>query len=206
MGWWDLDGLAGPTETVVIADDSADAAWVAADLIAQAEHDVLASAILFTPSTSLAEKVQVEVARQLEDRSRSSIIATSMQGQGGIVITRDLDEAVRLADEYAPEHMCLAVEDPAKYEKLITHAGGLFIGERSFEVLGDYVAGPSHTMPTGGTARFASPLNALDFVRITSLIALDDASSATLSEQAARIAFAEQLDGHATAALLRTDS
>ncbi len=201
-----LDGLAGPTETVVIADDSADAAWVAADLIAQAEHDVLASAILFTPSTSLAERVQVEVARQLEDRSRSSIIATSMQGQGGIVITRNLDEAVRLADEYAPEHMCLAVEDPAKYEKLITHAGGLFIGERSFEVLGDYVAGPSHTMPTGGTARFASPLNALDFVRITSLIALDDESSATLSEQAARIAFAEQLDGHAQAALLRTET
>jgi len=200
-----LDGLAGPTETVVIADDSADAAWVAADLIAQAEHDVLASAILFTPSKSLAEKVQIEVARQMEERSRSSIIATSMQGQGGIVITRDLDEAVRLADEYAPEHMCLAVKDPAKYEKVITHAGGLFIGERSFEVLGDYVAGPSHTMPTGGTARFASPLNALDFVRITSLIALDDESSATLSEQAARIAFAEQLDGHAQAALLRTN-
>ncbi|MBI5567398.1 MAG: histidinol dehydrogenase, partial [Chloroflexi bacterium] len=199
-----LDGLAGPTETVVIADDSADAEWVAADLIAQAEHDVLASAILFTPSASLAEKVQIEVARQMEDRSRASIIATSLQGQGGIVITRDLDEAVRLADEYAPEHMCLAVEDPAKYEEMITHAGGLFIGERSFEVLGDYVAGPSHTMPTGGTARFASPLNALDFVRITSLIALDDESSATLSEQAARIAFAEQLDGHAQAALLRT--
>ncbi|MFN8598412.1 MAG: histidinol dehydrogenase [Anaerolineae bacterium] len=201
-----LDGLAGPTETVVIADDSADAEWVAADLIAQAEHDVLASAILFTPSTALAEKVQIEVARQMEERTRSAIIATSMQGQGGIVITRDLDEAVRLADEYAPEHMCLAVENPAKYEAMISHAGGLFIGERSFEVLGDYVAGPSHTMPTGGTARFASPLNALDFVRITSLIALDDESSAVLSEQAARIAFAEQLDGHATAALLRTES
>ncbi len=200
-----LDGLAGPTETVVIADESADAAWVAADLIAQAEHDVLASAILLTPSTALAEKVQIEVARQMEERSRASIIAASLQGQGGIVITRDLDEAVRLADEYAPEHMCLAVADPTKYEKLITHAGGLFIGERSFEVLGDYVAGPSHTMPTGGTARFASPLNALDFVRITSLIALDDESSAALSEQAARLAFAEQLDGHATAALLRTN-
>lgn len=199
-----LDGLAGPTETVVVADDSADPAWVAADLIAQAEHDVLASAILLTPSRDLAEKVQIEVARQMEERTRSAIIATSMQGQGGIVITRDLEEAVRLADEYAPEHMCLAVENPAKYEALITHAGGLFIGERSFEVLGDYVAGPSHTMPTGGTARFASPLNALDFVRITSLIALDDESSAVLSAQAARIAFAEQLDGHATAALLRT--
>jgi histidinol dehydrogenase len=201
-----LDGLAGPTETVVIADDSAEAAWVAADLIAQAEHDVLASAILFTPSTSLAEKVLIEVARQLEERSRSEIIAASLAGQGGIVITRDLDEAVRLADEYAPEHLCLAVEDPAKYEKRITHAGGLFLGERSFEVLGDYVAGPSHTMPTGGTARFASPLNALDFVRITSLIALDDESSAVLSAPAARLALAEQLDGHAQAALLRANS
>lgn len=199
-----LDGLAGPTETVVVADESANAAWVAADLIAQAEHDVLASAILFTPSTALAEKVQIEVARQMEERRRSSIIAASLQGQGGIVLTGDLEEAVRLADEFAPEHLCLAVEYPAKYEKRITRAGGLFIGERSFEVLGDYVAGPSHTMPTGGTARFASPLTALDFVRITSLIALDDESSAGLSEQAARIAFAEQLDGHAAAALLRT--
>lgn len=198
-----LDGLAGPTETVVVADDSANPAWVAADLIAQAEHDVLATAILFTPSAKLAQAVQVEVGRQIEERSRSSIIAASMAGQGGIVITHDLEEAVRLADDFAPEHLCLAIEEPAKYEPLITHAGGLFIGERSFEVLGDYVAGPSHTMPTGGTARFASPLNVLDFVRITSIVALDDRSSSELSQHAARIAQAEQLDGHAQAALLR---
>jgi histidinol dehydrogenase len=201
-----LDGLAGPTETVVVADDSSNPAWVAADLIAQAEHDVLATAILFTPSVKLAQAVQIEVARQIEERSRSSIIAASIAGQGGIVITRDLEEAVRLADEFAPEHLCIAVEEPAKYESLITHAGGLFIGERSFEVLGDYVAGPSHTMPTGGTARFASPLSALDFVRITSIITLDDRSSSELSEHAARIAQAEQLDGHVQAALLRANS
>ncbi len=201
-----LDGLAGPTETVVVADDAANPAWVAADLIAQAEHDVLATAILFTPSRVFAEKVQVEVSRQLETRSRAEIIAVSLQGQGGIVITRDLEEAACLADEFAPEHLCMAVEQPEKYEPLITHAGGLFIGERSFEVLGDYVAGPSHTMPTGGTARFASPLNVLDFVRITSLIALDDESSSELSQHAARIAQAEQLDGHAEAAVLRTDT
>ena len=118
--------------------------------------------------------MQVEVAKQMEERSRASIIATSLAGQSGIVITRDVAEGVRLADEFAPEHMCLATENPEQWQGLVTHAGGLFIGERSFEVLGDYVAGPSHTMPTGGTARFASPLNALDFVRITSIIALDD--------------------------------
>jgi len=199
-----LDGLAGPTETVIVADESANPAWVAADLLAQAEHDVLATAILFTPSLPLAEAVQVEAAKQLEERSRVSILAASLAGQSGIVITRDVQEGVRLADEFAPEHMCLATENPEQWQSMITHAGGLFIGERSFEVLGDYVAGPSHTMPTGGTARFASPLNALDFVRITSIIALDDKTAADLSVQAARIAQAEELDAHAQAALLRT--
>jgi len=199
-----LDGLAGPTETVVVADKSANPAWVAADLLAQAEHDVLATAILFTPSMKLAEAVQVEVAKQLEERSRGSIIAASLAGQSGIVITRDVEEGVRLADEFAPEHMCLATENPEQWQGQVTHAGGLFMGERSFEVLGDYVAGPSHTMPTGGTARFASPLNVLDFVRITSIVALDDETCAALSPHAARLAFAEQLDAHAQAALFRT--
>lgn len=199
-----LDGLAGPTETVVVADDSANPVWIAADLLAQAEHDVLATAILFTPSLKLAEAVQVQVAQQLEERSRSSIIAAALAGQSGIVITRDVAEGVRLADEFAPEHLCLALENPGQWQDWVTHAGGLFIGERSFEVLGDYVAGPSHTMPTGGTARFASPLNALDFVRITSIIALDDETASALSLQAAHIAQAEQLDAHAHAALLRT--
>jgi histidinol dehydrogenase len=200
-----LDGLAGPTETVVVADDSANPAWVAADLLAQAEHDVLATAILFTPSLKLAEAVQVEVAKQLEERTRSAIIAASLAGQSGIVITRDVEEGVRLADEFAPEHLCLTTENPEQWQSLVTHAGGLFIGERSFEVLGDYVAGPSHTMPTGGTARFASPLNVLDFVRITSIIALDNDTCAALSPHAARIASAEQLDAHAQSALLRLD-
>jgi histidinol dehydrogenase len=199
-----LDGLAGPTETVVVADDSANPAWVAADLLAQAEHDVLATAILFTPSLKLAEAVQVEAAKQMEERSRAAIIAASLAGQSGIIITRDVAAGVRLADEFAPEHLCLAVEHPAQWQGLVTHAGGLFIGERSFEVLGDYVAGPSHTMPTGGTARFASPLNVLDFVRITSIIALDDRACGELSPYAARLALAEQLDAHAQSALFRT--
>jgi histidinol dehydrogenase len=198
-----LDGLAGPTETVVIADEAADPAWVAADLLAQAEHDVLASAILLTPSEPLARAVQAEVARQIEALPRHAIIAATFERHSGIVLTRDLDEACLLADEYAPEHLCLAVRDPWAWAPRLTRAGGLFLGEHSFEVLGDYLAGPSHVMPTGGTARFASPLSVLDFVRLTSLIALDRDTTRRIAPPAARLAQAEQLDGHASAARRR---
>jgi histidinol dehydrogenase len=199
-----LDGLAGPTETVVVADASANPAWVAADLLAQAEHDPLASAILLTPSRPLAEAVQAQVARQLESLSRADIIAQSFANRSGILLTPDLATAVRLADEYAPEHLCLSVENPSEWVGRISSAGGLFIGEHSFEVLGDYVAGPSHVMPTGGTARFASPLNVLDFVRLTSVIALDAPTAAALGPVAARLAKAESLTAHANAASLRS--
>lgn len=198
-----IDGLYGPTETAVVADDTADPAWVAADLLAQAEHDILATAILFTPSRELATAVQVEIGRQMETLSRADIIAASLNGQGGIVLTADVDEACQLASQFAAEHTCLAVADPAAYADKIPNAGGLFIGERSFEVLGDYVAGPSHVMPTSGTARFASPLNVADFVKITSIIQLDDATSARLSPIAAQIARAEGLTAHANAAAKR---
>lgn len=198
-----IDGLYGPTETVVIADDTANAAWVAADLLAQAEHDLLAVPILFTPSQELAEAVQREVARQMEELSRADIIAVSLANQGGIILTESLAEAAALADAFAPEHLCLAVADPAPLIAQIHHAGGLFIGERSFEVLGDYVAGPSHVMPTSGTARFASPLSAIDFVRITSIIELDATTAAELSRSAAIIAEAEGLTAHASAARKR---
>jgi histidinol dehydrogenase len=201
-----LDGMAGPTETVVIADETADAAWVAADLMAQAEHDRLATAILLTPSRALAEKVQTEVARRIESRGRAEIIAASLSSQGGIVLTPDLESAVASADEFAPEHMCLSVADPDSWKGRIRNAGGLFLGERSFEVLGDYTAGPSHVMPTGGTARFASPLNVLDFVRITNLIALDAKTAAQISPHAETIARAEGLDSHAEAARLRGEA
>jgi histidinol dehydrogenase len=201
-----LDGLAGPTETVVVADESANPAWVAADLLAQAEHDRLATAILLTPSRKLAEAVQAEAARQIEARSRAEIIAASLSIRGGIVLTPDLAAAVRAADRFAPEHLCLSVADPDAWRGRIRSAGGLFLGERSFEVLGDYTAGPSHVMPTGGTARFASPLNVLDFVRITSIVALDGTAAAAVSPHAETIARAEGLDGHAQAARFRTDS
>jgi histidinol dehydrogenase len=198
-----LDGLYGPTETVVVADDSANPAWVAADLLAQAEHDVLATAILLTPSRPLAEAVQAEVARRIRNLSRADVIAASLAGQGGIVLTPDLGTAVRLADEFAPEHLCLSVRDPGRWAERIRNAGGLFLGEHSFEVLGDYVAGPSHIMPTGGTSRWASPLNVLDFVKIVNVIALDAGTARRIGPAAARIARAESLTAHAAAATAR---
>jgi len=198
-----LDGLYGPTETVVVADDSANPAWIAADLLAQAEHDVLATAILLTPSRPLAQAVQAEVARQLESLSRADVIATSLAGQGGIVLTPDLATAVQLADEFAPEHLCLSVREPEAWARRIRNAGGLFLGEHSFEVLGDYVAGPSHIMPTGGTARFSSPMSVLDFIKIVNIIGLDAQTAAQLCPAAARIADAESLTAHAAAAAAR---
>jgi histidinol dehydrogenase len=198
-----IDGLAGPTETVVIADEQANPAWVAADLLAQAEHDFLASAILLTPSQSLIEKIQVEVARQLEERGRAEIIIASLENRGGAILTRDLDEALQLANEYAPEHLALSVSEPWRWVEKVNNAGGVFLGEHSFEVLGDYLAGPSHVMPTGGSARFASPLNVWDFIKIVSLIALDEKTAQAISPIAATIASAERLDAHANAANAR---
>ena len=159
-----IDGLPGPTETVIIADDSADPQLAAADLLAQAEHDVLASAILLTPSRQLAQKVQAAVHAQLEDLERGQIAAATFARSAGIVVTESMHEAIDLANEYAPEHLCLLVESPWHWVDQVQNAGGIFLGERSFEVLGDYTAGPSHVMPTGGTARFASPINVTDFV------------------------------------------
>src|SRR5688572_346124 len=201
-----IDGLAGPTETMVIADESANPAWVAADLLAQAEHDVLASAILLTPSQGLIEKVQIEIARQIEACERAEIIAASLESRGGAVLTRDLDEAVQLANDYAPEHLALSMKDPSRWVEKVNNAGGVFLGEHSFEVLGDYLAGPSHVMPTGGSARFASPLNVLDFVKIISLIGLDEKTAREISPIAATIAEAEGLDAHRNAALIRLEA
>jgi histidinol dehydrogenase len=198
-----IDGLAGPTETVVVADEAANPAWVAADLLAQAEHDLLASSILLTDSQLLIEKVQVEIAKQLEERGRTDIITASLENRGGAVLTRDLDEAVRLANEYAPEHLGLSVREPWRWVEKVSNAGGVFMGEHSFEVLGDYLAGPSHVMPTGGSARFASPLNVWDFVKIVSLVALDERTAQSISRVAATLADCEGLDAHANAARLR---
>ena len=144
-----IDGLLGPTETMVIADENADPMLAAADLLAQAEHDVLASAILLTPSNELAEAVQAEIYRQLATLERRDIVQGAMLNRSGIVITRDLAQAFELANDYAAEHLCLLVADPWSWIGQVRNAGGIFLGEDSYEVLGDYVAGPSHVMPTG---------------------------------------------------------
>jgi histidinol dehydrogenase len=198
-----IDGLPGPTETLIIADETADPALVAADLLAQAEHDVLASAILVTPSRSLAEQVQQEVTRQAKFLSRAKIIAQSLAGQGGVVMVDDLYQAFEVANAYAAEHLCLHLEDAFRWIDAVKNAGGVFVGDSSFEVLGDYVAGPSHVMPTSGTARFASPLSVLDFLKITSLVSLDKETTTSLSKAAAILARAEALTAHAAAAQAR---
>jgi len=198
-----IEGLAGPTETMVIADNTANPAWVASDLLAQAEHDYLASAILLTPDADIARTVAAEIDKQLAKLSRSEIIETSLLSRGGIVLTPDLRSAAMIADDYGPEHLCLSVEKPEEVAGWINNAGGIFFGEHSYEVLGDYMAGPSHIMPTGGTARFSSPLNVLDFVKISSIISLDPETSLKLSPSAAKFAQTESLTGHAAAAKYR---
>lgn len=198
-----IDNLAGPTETMVIADEFAKPAWVAADLLAQAEHDLLASAILLTPSLELAKQVDEEIQLQAQKLSRTAMINSSLLNRGGAVITKNIEEAVTLANDYGAEHLCLAVQQPWQLVEKITCAGGIFIGENSFEVLGDYVAGPSHVMPTSGSARFASPTNVWDFIKIISLIGLDDQTVSQIAPAAATIAKAEGLDAHASAAEIR---
>ena len=201
-----IDGLPGPTETVIIADESADPQLAAADLLAQAEHDVLASAILLTPSRQLAQKVQAAVHAQLEDLERGKIAAATFARSAGIVVTESMPEAVALANEYAPEHLCLLVESPWRWVDQVQNAGGIFLGERSFEVLGDYTAGPSHVMPTGGTARFASPINVTDFVKLISLIGLNEEALAAIGPAAETLARTEGLGGHAAAVSRRLNS
>lgn len=199
-----VDSLPGPTETVVVADDSANPEWVAADMMAQAEHTA-GTALLITPSRQFAAQVddclQARISN-LPEPNRSDIIE-SFENRSGCVIAEDVLEAVALADDYAPEHLCLSVKDPWAWVGRISNAGGVFVGEHSFEVLGDYTAGPSHVMPTGGTARFAPPLNVLDFMRVMNIIALDDETSRTISPIAAKFAEAEGLHAHAAAARLR---
>lgn len=199
-----IESLAGPTETLVIADANANPHYVAADLLAQSEH-VLASAILLTPSAGLAASVQAEVAHQLETlpEANARAAAEAVEQRGGIVLVPDIDTAFVLANEYGPEHLCLLVDEPWDYVGRVRNAGGVFLGEQSFEVLGDYVAGPSHIMPTDGTARFASPVNVDDFRKVISLVGLNPTALARIGPAAARLAEAESLYAHAAAVRAR---
>ncbi len=193
-----IEGLAGPTETLIIADQTANPALVAADLLAQAEHDRLAEPWLITLSEAFADAVEREVGSQLAELPRREVAEKALEN-GGIVIVESLEVAMRLANLYAPEHLCLSVEDPYAWLGQVQNAGGVFLGEHSGEAFGDYIAGPSHVMPTSGTARFTTALAVRDFVKVIPFVSLNPETAARLAGPAARLARSEGLEGHARA-------
>lgn len=199
----DIESLPGPSEMVVVADDTANASFCAADLIAQAEHDPLASAILITTSSKLASDVDNEIKAQLAKLERQTIAAEAINSRGMIVLIDNLDEAIELVNLYAPEHLSLMVRNANTYIRKIHNAGCIFIGGGSPVALGDYIAGPSHVLPTGGSARFSSPLGVEDFLKVTNIIALDETDGRKLGQAAITIAEAEGLKGHAQAIKIR---
>jgi histidinol dehydrogenase len=194
-----IEALPGPTECLVVADESANPAWVAADLLAQAEHDPLACSLLITSDAALADAVDVEVAGQVRTLPRRAIVEESLAHRGGIVETCDLEEAIDLANAFAGEHLCLAVRDPWAWLGKVRHAGGVFLGELNAEAIGDYTAGPSHIMPTGGTARFSSPVNVDDFLKVISVFGLSAEDLREAGPPAVVLARAESLEAHARA-------
>lgn len=202
-GHVDIDGLYGPTETVVIADETASPAYCAADLLGQAEHDPLSSAILVTTSLPLVGEIEGELDRQLSSLERGEMAGLSLERQGKIFLVDNLEDALTLANHIAPEHLCLMVSEPWKWAGQVRHAGGLFLGAFSPEVVGDYVAGPSHVMPTGGTARFSSALSVHHFSKTMPVVGLKPEQYGELAEAASTIAKAEGLTGHARAVEIR---
>ncbi len=194
-----LDGVFGPSETLVIADAAAEPELVAADVLAGAEHDELATAVLISTSEELASKVGAELQSQMGGLERGDVARASLEARGGIAVVDTLDQAVELANEFAPEHLCLHVDRPERLLDGVRNAGAVFVGAASVESIGDFTAGPSHVMPTGGSARFASPLGVQDFLKATSVVALDDKALAKLGPAAVALAQAEGFDGHARA-------
>jgi histidinol dehydrogenase len=203
FGVVDIDGIQGPSEIIIIADDTAKASFCAADLIAQSEHDPMASAILITTSPQLASNVDNEIAAQLTKLKRRKIASAAIDSRGMIVLVNNLNEAIELVNLYAPEHLLLMVRNASSYIKRINNSGCIFISESSPVVLGDYIAGPSHVLPTGGTARFSSPLGINDFLKTINIIALKEDKLKALGKAAIDIAEAEGLQGHAQAIKIR---
>ena len=201
----DIDSIAGPSEILVVADRMSDPVFVAADLLSQAEHDVLSAAVLITDSPALAEAVQREVERQLAALPRESIARPSIENNGKIILTEDLLTAVEAANALAPEHLELCVDDPAPFLERVINAGSVFLGRYCPEALGDYLAGPNHTLPTGGGARFSSPLGVYDFVKRTQYSCYTAGELAAVSADIACFARQEGLEGHARSALVRFD-
>lgn len=200
-----IDSLPGPTETLVVADGSADPALVAADLLAQAEHDPMASPILITTDAGIVSEVTRELESQLNHLERAEIARLALRNNGVIVVVPDVESAMELANGYAPEHLCLLLADPWAAMPLVRHAGGVFVGESSPEALADYTLGPSHVMPTGGTARFASPINVSEFVKVITVAAGNKKAVERLGPGAALFARAEGLTAHARAIEMRLE-
>lgn len=199
----DIDSIAGPSEVLIVADAGARAAWVAADLIAQAEHDTAARAVLVTTSAELAERVGGELARQLADLPRRQIAEAALRAHGAAVIVESIDAAVEFANRFAPEHLELQVADARVVASRCTTSGAIFVGAYSSEAAGDYLAGGNHVLPTGGAARYASPLGVHDFRKRTSIIEYDARAAAAHADAIAALAACEGLDGHGRSALIR---
>lgn len=193
-----IDMVAGPSEILVLADESANPEWVAADMLSQAEHDELAVAVVVTPDRQLAEAVRRELARQLEGLQRRDIVRRSLQ-HGAIIVSRSLDEALLLANEFAAEHLELAVAEPLAALSAIRHAGAIFLGHYTPEALGDYLAGPNHVLPTGGTARFSSPLGVDDFLKRSSILSFTQKSLENYAIPVQQLAGMEGLEAHGLA-------
>ncbi|WP_312419969.1 histidinol dehydrogenase [Anaerospora hongkongensis] len=204
-GYCDIDMLAGPSEILIVADQTADKRYIAADMLSQAEHDVLASSILITDSADLAAAVETELAVQLEQLPRKEIAEQALQRNGLILVTESILEAMELANLSAPEHLEILTAEPFGLLPYVKHAGAVFLGPWSPEPLGDYLAGPNHVLPTGGTARFYSVLNVETFMKKTSIIAYSQQALQAASQQVIRLAEAEGLEAHANAIRVRRD-
>lgn len=200
-----IDMIAGPSEILIVADGNSVPAHVAADLLAQAEHDKMASAVLVTDSEQLAISVQGEIEKQLALLEREEIARASIEANGKIIVTPDIRTAIAIANQIAPEHLELCVDDPFDYLSQIRHAGSVFMGRNCPEALGDYMAGPNHTLPTSGTARFSSPLSVDDFVKKTQYTYFSRSALKTVADDVALFARKEGLTAHARSALIRTE-
>jgi histidinol dehydrogenase len=198
-----IDSEAGPSEVLIIADKTATPAWIAADLLSQAEHDELASAVLITPVKGLVTKVHEQIAKQLKALDRAKIASASMAAHGALIQTRDMDEAVALANRFAPEHCLVAMDQPDAVAKRILNAGAIFLGQYTPVAVGDYLAGPNHVLPTGGTARFFSPLGVDDFMKRTSIVRFEPPKLRELGGDVIRLAAIEGLTGHGESVELR---
>mgnify|MGYP006274942611 FL=1 len=202
-GQVDIDMIAGPSEILVIADESSNPRYLAADLLSQAEHDPLAASILVTTSERMASEVEKEIALQIEELPRQQVIRESINTYGRIILVNDLDQGVEIANRIAPEHLELAVANPFKWMPKVRNAGAIFLGEYAPEPLGDYLAGPNHVLPTNGTARFFSPLSVRDYVKYSSYLSYSREALEEVKEEVINLAEIEGLKGHANAIRVR---